>query len=327
VKRREFIVIFGGAVVSRSISARAQPVKPRRIGYLTTLGASASTAESNLGAFREGLRALGYRDDDLEIQARYANGNLERLPHLAAELVGLAPEVILAASPPAATALKRATSTIPVVFAAVGDPVGLGLVASLAHPGGNVTGLSTVSQDIAAKWADLLKSAVPGMKRVGFLLNPTNPAYPIVLQRAQQGAQALRIELLAIDVRGSDELNGAFAAIAGEHIDALICWGDPLFLSEKNRIVEFAESHKLPAVYQFRDFVTVGGLMSYGPDLQDLYRRAAAYVDKILKGANPADLPVEQPTRFELVLNLKTAQGLGITLPQLLLARADEVIE
>jgi putative ABC transport system substrate-binding protein len=325
VKRRDLIVIFGGAVVSRSISARAQPVKRWRIGFLS--GTSAPAIEPSLKAFRQGLRAFGYRDEEIEIEARYADGNFERLPDLAAELVRLAPDVILAVSPPTVTALKRATSTIPVVFAATGDPVGLGLVASLAHPGGNVTGLSTVSQDIAAKWLDLLKTAVPGTKHVGFLLNSANPAYGVVLQGAQQGARSLGMKLLPIDVHVPDELNGAFALMVREHIDGLICWGDPVLLREKNRIVELAASHKLPAIYQFRDFVAVGGLMSYGPDLKDLFRRAATYVDKILRGANPADLPVEQPTRFELVLNLKTAQDLGMTLPQLLLARADEVIE
>jgi putative ABC transport system substrate-binding protein len=208
-----------------------------------------------------------------------------------------------------------------------GDPVGLGFVASLAHPGGNITGLSTQSQDIVSKWVELLKTAAPGAERIAFLVNPSNPAYAVVLQGAQRAAEGLHVEILPIGVHTPDELDGAFAAMAREHVDALIGWGDPVFRSEKGRIVEFAATHKLPAIYQFPDFVAGGGLMSYGPDLKDLYRHAAAFVDKILKGAKPADLPVEQPTRFQLVVNLKTAQALGLTIPPSILARADEVIE
>jgi putative ABC transport system substrate-binding protein len=276
---------------------------------------------------REGLRALGYGDDDIELDERYADGHFERLAELAAELVRLAPEVIVAASPPVVQALKQTPSTIPVVMTSVGDPVGLGFVASLAHPGGKFTGLSTVSQDMAGKWVELLKIAIPGAERIAFLLNPANPAYSVVLEGAQQAARSLRIELLPVDARAPDEIEGAFAAVVRAHADALIGWGDPVFVSQTSRIVEFAASRRLPAIYQFREFVDLGGLMSFGPDRIDLYRRAAAYVDKILKGAKPADLPVEQPTKFQLVVNLKTAQALGLTIPQLILARADEVIE
>jgi putative ABC transport system substrate-binding protein len=306
-------------------TATAQAVKRLRVGYIS--GASRSIQEPYVEVFRQGLRELGYRDDDIEIEARFAEGHSERLPDFAAELVGLAPETIVAASPPVVAALKQLTSTIPIVMTSAGDPVGLGFVASLAHPGGNITGLSTQSQDMAGKWVEILTTAAPAAKRIAFLLNPANPAYTVVLQGALQAAQSLGVELMPIDAHTPDELDTAFAALVRERVDALIVWGDPVFISEKSRIVEFAATRKLPAIYQFHDFVAVGGLMSFGPDLKDLYRRAAAYVDKILKGAKPADLPVEQPTKFQLTVNLKTAQALGLTIPPLLLVRADEVIE
>lgn len=305
-------------------TASAQAVKRHLVGFLSSL--SPASAEQRFEVLRDNLRVLGYSDDIIDIEAWYANGDLERLPGLSAKLVQLAPEVIVAASPPVVRALKQATSTIPIVMTSAGDPVGLGFVASLAHPGGNITGLSTESEDMAGKWVELIKTAVPGARRIAFLLNPTNPAYTVVLKGAQQAAQSLHVELLPLDARTPDEIDGAFAAMARAHVDAVIGWGDPLFISETNRVVELAASQKLPAIYQFRQFVAAGGLMSYGPDLTDLYRRAAAFVDKILKGAKPADLPVEQPTKFRLAINLKTAQALGLTIPPLILARADEVI-
>jgi putative ABC transport system substrate-binding protein len=280
-----------------------------------------------LGAFRQGLRALGYGDEDIEIEIRYAGEQLLRLPDLAAELVRLAPEVIVVANPQAAKAAKEATSTIPIVMAAGGDPVRAGLVASLARPGGNVTGLSTASPEMVGKSLELLKTAIPGAERVAILLNPGNPVYVLNLQVAQQAARTLRIELLAVEASNPGEIAGAFATMTRERVDALIVVGDVLFTSEMGRIVEFAASRKLPAIYPFRGFADIGGLMSYGPDLKDLFRRAASYVDKILKGAKPADLPVEQPTKFQLVVNLKTAQVLGLTIPTVILAGADEVIE
>ena len=273
------------------------------------------------------MRELGYRDNDVEIEERYAEGYFERLADLAAELVHLAPEVIVTGTTPAAQAAKQATSTIPIVFIAVGDPVGAGFIASLAHPGGNVTGLSTVAQHMVVKWVELLKIAVPSADRIAILLNPANPVYSMVLQGARQAAQSLRVELVLLEARTPNEIDGAFAAAVRERADALIVPGDAVFLLEKSRIVDLAARHNLPAIYQFRAFVTVGGLMSYGADGGDVSRRLAAYVDKVLKGAKPADLPVEQPTKFQLVVNLKTAQALGLTIPPLILAGADEVIE
>jgi putative ABC transport system substrate-binding protein len=321
--RRRVLAAAGALLLPRA--AWAQPVKRRRIGYVT--GGSRAAGEPNFETFRQGLRALGYRDGDIEIEERYADGHSERLPDLAAELVRLAPEVIVAGPPQAVKALKQATSTIPIVMVTPGDPIASGLVASLAHPGGNLTGLSSFPAEMAGKWVDLLKTAIPGAARIAYLINPGNPGLPPVLQAAQQAARTVRIELLAVEARAPDEIDGAFATITREQADVLIVDGDTLFLSEKSRIVDLAASLKLPAIYRWREFVAIGGMMSYGADLKDLFRRAASYVDKILKGAKPADLPVEQPTKFELVVNLKTAQALGLTIPTVILAGADEVIE
>ncbi len=317
--------LLGGAAVAMPRATGAQEVRRRRIAFLAT--GSPAQADPNIGTFRQGLRALGYGDEDIAIEIRYADGKAERLPDLAAELVHLAPEVIVTGATPSAQAAKQATATIPIVMVASGDPVGIGLVASLAHPGGNVTGLSTVAPEMAGKWLDLLKTAIPGAERIAFLFNPGNSQQVPLLQVAQQAARTLRTELLPVEARTRDEIDGAFATMARGRAEALIVTGEPIFYFEKTRIVELAASHKLPAIHQWREFATIGGLMSYGPDLNDLLRRAATYVDKILKGAKPADLPVEQPTKFELVVNLKTARALGLTIPPVILAGADEVIE
>jgi putative ABC transport system substrate-binding protein len=319
------LILAVGAELLLPRAARAQMARRRRIAYLAF--ASRAIVEPYLETFRQGLRALGYRDENIEIENRYADGHLERLPNLAAELVRLTPEVIVAGSPAAVTALKQATSTIPIVMAASGDPVAAGFVASLAHPGGNLTGLSTVSPEMASKWLQLLKTAIPDAERIAILFNPSNSQLVLFLQAGRQAARTLHIELLSVEARTVGKIDDAFAIVTREHADALIGTGDPIFIAEKSRIVEFAASHKLPAIYEFREFVAVGGLMSYGPDLTDLLRRTASYVDKILKGAKPADLPVEQPTKFELVVNLKTAQALGLTIPSAILAGADEIIE
>jgi putative ABC transport system substrate-binding protein len=324
MKRREFLVLTAGALLLPR-AARAQQTKRRRIAFLA-FGSRAST-ERYLATFRQGLRALGYDGENLEIEIGYADGHVERLADLAAELVRLVPEVMVAGAPAPAQALKQATPTLPIVIAALGDPVAGGFVASLAHPGGNITGLSLVAPEMAGKQLQLLKAAVPGAQRIAFLDNPGNPFSAISLQVAVEAARALNAELFSVEADSAGEIDGAFAIMIREHAEALIIQGDPVFLSEKSRVVELAARQKLPAIYQFREFVAVGGLMSYGPDLNDLFRHAATYVDKILKGAKPADLPVEQPTKFELVVNLKTAQALGLTIPPSILAGADEVIE
>jgi len=322
--RRLILAAAGPLLLPRA--ARAQPAKRRRIAYLAT--GSPATADPLLEVFRQGLRSLGYGDDgDIEIEIRGADGQVERLPALAAELVRLAPDVIVIATPQAVFAAKQATSTIPIVMVAMGDPVGLGLVASLAHPGGNITGLSTVSPEMAGKWLQLLKTAIPGAERIAMLVNLRSSQQVPLLHAAQQAARTLRTDLLSVEASTSDEIDVAFATMAREHAEALIVTGDPIFFLERARIVELAAGHKLPSIYQWRQFAAIGGLMSYGPDQNDLFRRAATFVDKILKGARPADLPVEQRTKFQLVINLKAAQALGLTFPPLIFAGADEVIE
>jgi putative ABC transport system substrate-binding protein len=321
--RRRVLAAAGTLLLPRA--ARAQTAKRRRIAVLSPN--SRAVTEPLLGAFQKGLRALGYGDEGIAIEIRYADGQPERLPDLAAELVRLAPEVIVTGSVPGVEAAKHATSTIPIVMAGVGDPVAAGFVASLAHPAGNVTGLSSISPETAGKWLGLLKTAIPGAERIAILVNPDNPMQVSLLQAEQQAARTLRIELLPVESRAADEIDGAFAIMSRERAEALIVSGDPIFTSKTSRIVELAASHKLPAIYELREYVAIGGLMSYGEDLKDLLRRAAGYVDKILKGAKPADLPVEQPTKFLLVVNLKTAKALGLTIPTMILAGADEVID
>ena len=303
----------------------AQSDRRRRIATLS--GGSHATGEANWRAFREAMRALGYREEELAIESRWADGHNERLPAFAAELVGLAPEVIVTGSSAAALAAKKATSTIPIVTVFTADPIGAGLATSLARPGGNVTGLSNVQEDTVAKVLQLLKTAAPSVTRIAVLINPGNPSHAHELRVAQEAARVLRTELFSVEVRDPGEIDGAFAAVKSGRADALAVLADPLFLLEASRIADFAASNKLPAIYNVREHVEAGGLISYGPDLKDSFRSAAVFVDKILKGARPGDLPIEQPTKFELVINLKTARALGLTVPQSLLTRADEVIE
>jgi putative tryptophan/tyrosine transport system substrate-binding protein len=320
------LVLAAAGMFLLPLGAGAQSAKRRRIALLFTT--SREYSEPYLATFRQGLRALGYGDGDIEIVIRYADGHPGRLPDLAAELVQTAPTVFVAAAIAAVRAAQQATSTIPIVMLTAGDPVASGLVDSLAHPGGNLTGLTSIaSYEIAGKWLQLLKTAIPAARRVAILLNPTNSQHPPEFSVARHAAQTLRVELLSVEARAIEEIDGAFAAVAREHAQALIVPGDPMFLSERSQIVGLAGSHKLPAIYGFRDFAVAGGLMSYGIDLEDLYRRGGSYVDKILRGAKPADLPVEQPTKFQLVVNLKTARTLGLTIPPTILAGADEVIE
>ena len=277
-------------------------------------------------AFRQGLRTIGYADRDIEIESRWAEGRAERLPEFAAELVRLAPEVIVVGSSAAALTAKQATSTIPIVVTAFNDPVGSGHVASFAHPGGNVTGLSTMQEDTVAKEVELLKIAVPGAERIAVLVDPKNPTHAGELRCSKRrrhrepnscpSRRAIRTRSTAPSRqwRASTPMPSS-------------SWAGPLVMNQRSRITDLAASHKLPAIYYERALVMAGGLMSYGADLKNMSRRAATYVDKILKGAKPADLPVEQPTKFELVVNLKTAAALGLTIPPAILARADEIIE
>jgi putative ABC transport system substrate-binding protein len=282
-------------------------------------------------AFLQGLRDLGYVEGrNVVIEYRSAEGKLERYPALVAELVALKVDVIFVPGTPAALAAKQATRTLPIVFAAAADPVADGLVTSLAQPGGNVTGLSSFSPELVGKRLELLKQAVPGVSRVAVLWQPGGQGERTdkdLLKRADVAARALGVQLQVVEVRGPADFDRAFSDITRARAGALTVLGTPMFFTERRRLVDLAAKNRLPAVYGTRDYVDVGGLMAYGPNTADLVRRAATYVDKILKGAKPADLPVEQPTKFELLINLKAAKALGLTIPQSLLQRADEVIQ
>jgi putative ABC transport system substrate-binding protein len=304
-----------------------QPAKIPRVGWLDD-GMKADKAHLH-EAFLQGLRDLGYVEgQNLVIERRDAERQLARLPELAAELVRLKVEVLVTTGGvPATSAAKRATSTIPIVMADAGDPVGTGLVASLARPGGNVTGLSVMDPDLTGKRLQLLKEVAPTIARVAVLYNPTFPATVPGMREAQAAGPALGLAILPMEVRTSDELEAQFAVMTSVHADALLTFGDPFTSTHHRRILDFAAKSQWPVVYFWREFVEAGGLMSYGPSLRDHFRRAATYVHKILQGAKPADLPVEQPMRFEFVINLKTAKALGLTIPPTLLFQADEVIQ
>jgi putative ABC transport system substrate-binding protein len=329
-RRRFMAVIAGGFLAAPLVADAQQAAKAPLIGYLA---ANLAAGLHRLEAFRQGLRDLGYVEGrNLVIESRSAEGKFERLPALAAELVALKVDVIVTAEgTPAALAAKQATRTLPIVFATAGDPVASGLVTSLARPGGNVTGLSILSSpELVGKYLELLKQAAPGVSRVavlwqrGVLGERTDKD---MLKEADVAARALGVRLQFVEARGSADFDRAFSDMTSARAGALTVLGSNMFLGERRRLVDLAAKNRLPAVYPWREFVDAGGLMVYGPSLQDLSRRAATYVDKILKGAKPADLPVEQPTKFELVINLKTAKALGLTIPPSLLGRADEVIQ
>jgi putative tryptophan/tyrosine transport system substrate-binding protein len=310
------------------LAADAQQAgKVPRIGLLSTT--SPSDRPPLLDAFRQGLRELGWVEgQNIVIDYRYAEGRVDRLPDLAAELVRLKLDLIVSAGTQGVTAAKNATETIPIVMIGVRDPVGTGLIASLQRPGGNVTGVSgSAGLEIVAKQLELLKETVPKIRRVAILSNPANAYHQLAIREVNVAARSLGVQLQLLEARGPNEFDGAFAAMAKERVGALLVLSDAMLNSHRTRLADLAARSRLPAAYGVRESVEAGGLMSYGPSFLDFYRRSAAYVDKILKGAKPADLPVEQPTKFELVINLKTAKALGLTVPDTLLARADEVIE
>jgi ABC-type uncharacterized transport system substrate-binding protein len=330
MRRREFITLLGGAAASWPLAARAQQpsrVRVPKIGYLSPVSASSGFLAYEM--FRQGLRELGYVDaTNIVIEYRFADGQFDRLPALAAELVQLKVDVIVTAVTQASLAARDATKTIPIVIAGVSDPVGSGLIENLARPGGNITGTSSQTSEVVGKSLELLKEVIPGIVRVAALWNPSNVVFQTkMLKEAEMAAAALRIQLKVFGGRDADELGGAFTAIAHEHADALLVLADPFLISRQKNIVDFALKQRLPAIYATKEHAMVGGLMTYGPNINGQFRRAAAYVDRILKGAKPSDLPVEQPTQFELAINLKTAKVLGLDIPPTLLARADEVIE
>ena len=301
-----------------------QPEAPRRIGVLLG-GVSPEGKEAQ--AFRQGLLDAGYAEGrDVVIEWRTASGDYARLPELAADLVQRKVDVIVVQSTLAAQAVKRATSTIAIVMATVADPVGSGLVANLAHPGGNVTGLSTMVVDLSAKRLQLLKETLPRVARVAVLGNPATPYHSKAVEDLKAVAPSLSIELNFVAARTPEEFGQAFSAVSRAHAQALYVIDDAFFVSRRAMLIKLASKARLPAIYGFRLYVDEGGLMSYGPNYADLLRRSAGYVDKILKGAKPGDLPIEQPTKFELVVNLKTARALGLTMPQSILLQAGEVI-
>jgi putative ABC transport system substrate-binding protein len=321
------LVLCALSLLTAPLAARAQQAEgPVTIGYL---GNASPSLEANLvDAFREGLRQLGYVEgQNLVIRYVWAEGQQERHAVLAQELVRLKPDVILTAGTPGTLAAKQATPSIPIVTAIAGDPVAAGLVASLAQPGGNVTGLSTLAAELEGKRLELFKQVVPKLSRVVALLNPANPFTTIAWKAMQPAADALGIQLQPVEVQGPNDLDRALATIETVSPDGLIIVPDRFLLTYRASIVQFMAEHRLPGMFPFRQFVEEGGLLSYGPDYTDMYRRAATYVAKILRGATPADLPMEQPTKFEFLINLKTAQALDLTIPPVLLFQADKVIQ
>ena len=327
MRRREFILLTGSAALC-SFSAHAQQAgKVPRIGYLGVT--SASDRPPLLDTFRQGLRERGWIEgQNIGIDYRFAEGRLDRLPELAAELVRLKVDVIVSLGTQGVTAARDATTTIPIVMIGVRDPVGTGLIASLARPGGNITGVSgSAGLEIVAKQLELLKETVPTIRRVAILSNPANAYHQLAIKELDVAALSLGMQLQFLEARGPNEFDGAFAAMARERAEALLVLADVIFNSHQTRLADLAARSRLPAAYGVSESVEAGGLMSYGPSFLDLHRRAATYVDAILKGAKPAELPVERPTRFELVINMKTAKALGLTIPQAVLRRADHLIE
>jgi putative ABC transport system substrate-binding protein len=314
-------------LLALSFPAAAQQAKKiPRIGFLASV--SASSDADRIEAFRQGLRELGYVEgQNVTIEYRWADGRFEQLPDLAAELVRLKVDVIVAVVTQASLAAKKATGTIPIVMVGVSDPVGSGLVASLARPGTNITGTSSMTAEIIGKLLELLKETLPKISRVAALWNPANPVFQALqLRETEVAARALGVQLQILEARGPDEIDRAFAAMVKERTKALLILGDPVFTSHRKRIADLAAKYRLPAVSGTREYVEAGGLMAYGPSFPDMHRRAATYVDKILKGTKPADLPVEQPKKFEFIINLKAAKQIRLTIPPNVLARADKVI-
>jgi putative ABC transport system substrate-binding protein len=329
MRRREFSTLLGAAATASTVwlsplsaQQKATPV----IGYLGI--ATPSVAAPNVAALRQGLSETGYVEgQNLTIEYCWAEGRYDRLPALAANLVGRKVDVIVADGPPAAHAAKNATSTIPIVFVSGRDPVGQGLVASLARPGGNVTGVSILTAELNPKRFELLSELVPRAKAIALLENPNNPSTERVMLAVQEAAQAKGVQLHILKASTESEIEAAFAALVQRQAGALVVSADAFFYSRREQFVALAARHAVPAVYEWREYATVGGLISYGPSLTAAVRQVGIYAGRILKGAKPADLPVVQPTTFELVINLKTAKALGLTIPPSILSRADEVIE
>jgi putative tryptophan/tyrosine transport system substrate-binding protein len=327
VNRRTFVCGLTLGVFGAPLAAQAQQAgKPYRVGFL---GNTTAALEANLvGPFRQGLRDLGYVEgQNIVIEYRWAEGKYERFPALISELIALKVDVIVTAGTPATLAVKKATTLVPLVMVAVGDPVGTGVVPSLSRPGGNITGLTSISPEMDGKRLELLREVVPGVSHIAVLWNAASPLQIVAEKQTQAAAQVLRMKVLSLGVRTLGEIDAAFATIVRERPGALLVLADRLFLQHRAHIMDFATQQRLPGVHAYRELVEVGGLMSFGPSYADMHRRAAYFVDRILKGAKPADLPVERPGLFELVINLRTAKALGLTIPQSVLLRATEVIQ
>jgi putative tryptophan/tyrosine transport system substrate-binding protein len=330
IRRREFITLLGGAAVGWALAARAQQsARMRRIAFLHALAEDDPEVQARIAAFRQGLETFGWMENrNVHIEHRYSAGDFAQMQAHTAELVSSAPDLIVASSTPVIAALKDATRTTPIVFAMLNDPVGQGFVASLSRLGGNITGFTFIDFPLIGKWLEILREIAPKVRRVGFMFNPqTAPYFPIFLRDFGAAAASLATEISAKPVRDGAEIDAAITGLAQEPGGGLIGSPDPFINTHRGLIMALAERHRLPAIYGLRQFVSEGALITYGPDSIDIVRRSASYVDRILKGEKPADLPVQSPTKYELAINLKTAKALGLEVPPTLLARADEVIE
>ena len=330
MSRREFIILLGGALVSLPLAGGAQQPGPtRRVGLLTNLSENDPATQRSVRVFREEMGALGWADGrNLKVDYRWSGGDVGRVRAFAKELVGLSPDIIVAYFTPSVLALQQETRSIPIVFLSVTDPLGQGIVGSLAHPGGNITGFADFEFSLGSKWMEVLKQISPGLRRVITIFNPkTAPYYPLYLSTINWAASTFGIEVIAIEVRDDVEIERAISLMAAEPDGGLIAMPDSFNTVHRRSIIALADQYHLPAVYYWPFFAADGGLISYGPDEIDMVRQTAGYVDRILRGAKAGELPVQQPTKFRLVINLKTAEALGLTVPQSLLARADEIIE
>jgi putative tryptophan/tyrosine transport system substrate-binding protein len=330
VRRREFIALLGGAAAAWPLAARAQqPGRIRRVVFLHGLAEDDPEAKARITAFRKGLAALGWIENrDIHVEHQFSGGDFARIQAYAVGLANSAPDLIVASSSPVVSALKQATETIPIVFSVVNDPVGQGFVASLARPGGNITGFTFVEFPLIGKWIEILKETAPGVRQMALIFNPnTVPYYSLYLREFRAAMDSVVAEISSRPVRDEAEIEAATIEFAREPGGGLIIAPDPFTNTHRGLVMTLAQRHRLPAIYSIRQFVREGGLISYGPDTTDIVRRSASYVDRILKGEKPADLPVQAPTKYELVINLKTAKALGLEVPATLLARADEVIE
>jgi putative ABC transport system substrate-binding protein len=328
MKRREFIALLGGAT-AWPLSGHAQQNHVRRVSVVLGIAESDPEAKSRIKAFQQGLRDLGWSEPrNIQIDYRFAASNPDLIKKYVAEVVSLAPDVIVGNSTPVLAALTQATSSIPIVFAVVSDPVGQGFISSLARPGANITGFTFIDFPMIGKWLDMLKDAIPDASRVALMFNPdTAPYYNVYLRSFERESGSKTIEVMATAVRSAAEIETTIVNLGQNPGSALIAAADPFIIGQRNVIIRLAETHRVPAIYAYRQFVSEGGLMSYGPDTADIFRRAASYVDRILKGEKPAALPAQAPAKFELVVNLKTAKSLGLRIPEPFLQLADEVIE